>query len=1244
MPASRPPVVSAITIFLNARKYISEALESVVAQTYPHWELLLVDDGSDDGSTEIAQSFAGRYSGRVHYLEHPGHANRGMSASRNLAIAHAQGDYVAFLDADDVWLPHKLSDQVALLETHPEAGMVYGSTILWFSWTGHAEDASRDYRDFVEHRGGVSPNSIVSLPFLLRSFLHDGASIPLNCSLLVRTALCRSIGGFEEDFRGMYEDQVFLAKVALSAPILVASGCWAKYRQHSSSCCAEAYQTKRARSARLAFLTWLKTYLQKIHCSNQEVWRILEKELSAHQYPTAPISILEVNSAALPQEGLRGFNIEAPQAGTSTDGFVVELFGWVLPNTAAAKSVDIYYQDSLVQRLAVTVPRPDIALAFPDVPHAEQSGFRAMIDFAGLGSFSLHLRAVLQDETLIHLGSIKASRKWRDTDLVLGADLVSVVIFCQDDTAFLPDAITSVLTQSYPCVELIVADAGLVDNTPAIVATFPAVCYLEVPGEDRANAKNKALKASKGSFIVFLSPDDKLSPDAISVALNLLSIAPASAFVAGRFRDISDDGSPLPTSLPLKPEQDAYAALLRDNFLPFDPVVLFQRISLIAAGGFHSVAAPAEAYEAYLRLARDYPVLIHTEVVAERRRSRLPEAGLTQARSRAMAEILRAQTEYCRCKDIYAYSLADGLSGLQADTDGQQSLRSPAPAVGTIDFADLRALFPLGSVRASDPSSIYSTYLRFFFAENAAAIHGNVLEISDSPSVCEGSPNVRSYERLEPALFLSPESRAGALADLSRSPSFYSDCIIAANLLNRVYHPENILRMLFDLLQPGGALLVVVPGIAPKDRSQWGSSSLWGFTQLSLEGLFRRTFPEADIEIGAKGNVLSAAALLHRLDATNLDRREINFRDTAYEVLIGARVRKPSVSKSPVAAADTGATSGPSIIGPRTSPLLKAPVILLYHRVSELSSDPWNLCVAPQRFAEHMQILREYARPLPLKSFSPGQHLQDPASVFVTFDDGYADNLYNAKPVIERFDIPATFFLSTSLLGSPREFWWDDLERLLLKPPVLPCILQLTVGETHHQWTLVDEPADPISPHSRNAWKAWFSPLTRRHLVYSSVCRLFRSLLPDLRDKLLDEIRDWAGLRVAGRATHRLLTPDEVLALADDARVEIGAHTVTHSSLAVLPAELQLNEAQHSKRILEDLLQRPLTSFAYPYGGRTDFTEQSVAAVRSAGFSRACSAFVGPLYSATDPFSLPRLYVEDWSGEEFARRLSALTD
>jgi glycosyltransferase involved in cell wall biosynthesis len=284
---SSKALVSSIMIFLNAEKFIEEAIESIFAQTYDNWEILLVDDGSTDRSTTIALRYAEKYPSQVRYLEHDGHQNRGMSASRNKGISNAKGEYVTFLDSDDIWLPHKLEQQVAILETQPEAVMVYGPTEYWYSWTGKLEDIKRDFKGEI----GVQPNTLVKPPTLLILFLQtSGAILPGICSILMRREAIEHIGRFEETFRGLYEDQVFLAKVCLKTAVFVTDECSDKYRQHPDSCCYQAietgeYQPELPHSARQNFLNWLAKYLFEQGVKNTEIWQALEKELWPYCHP-----------------------------------------------------------------------------------------------------------------------------------------------------------------------------------------------------------------------------------------------------------------------------------------------------------------------------------------------------------------------------------------------------------------------------------------------------------------------------------------------------------------------------------------------------------------------------------------------------------------------------------------------------------------------------------------------------------------------------------------------------------------------------------------------------------------------------------------------------------------------------------------------------------------------------------------------------------------------------------------------
>lgn len=189
------PLVSVLIPAFNRVNFIDETLQSVFQQTYPHVEILVVDDGSSDGTYEKLKSYAQQQ--KLCLLTHEKRANKGQSAALNLALRQAQGSFIAILDSDDVFLPRKLETQVRFLQSHPDVGLVYG--------LGEAVDERGEWLyDLLtaEHQEPNDPNAVLLDCYFL---------LPQNA--LVRKSAYEQAGFFEESFRAA-QDHDMLVRLA----------------------------------------------------------------------------------------------------------------------------------------------------------------------------------------------------------------------------------------------------------------------------------------------------------------------------------------------------------------------------------------------------------------------------------------------------------------------------------------------------------------------------------------------------------------------------------------------------------------------------------------------------------------------------------------------------------------------------------------------------------------------------------------------------------------------------------------------------------------------------------------------------------------------------------------------------------------------------------------------------------------------------------------------------------------------
>jgi glycosyltransferase involved in cell wall biosynthesis len=272
------PKVSVITCFLNLEPFLEEAIQSVLQQTWQNWELLLIDDGSTDNSSQIANKYSTEFPGKIIYKDHQGHKNHGLSFSRNTGISYSSGNLLAFLDGDDVWMPIFLENIINCWK-EKQVAMVCEATLYWHSWE---DPTKKDYKLEV----GVPQNAVYSHPELLRRLypLSTGTS-PCICSLIVEKRAVLQYGCFELPFRGMYEDQAFHIKLYLHERIYISSDCNNKYRQRKTSLVNYSVTHGLYEKQRGFFLRWMEIYLSSNDGATEDIIKLFDKAIFPYRYP-----------------------------------------------------------------------------------------------------------------------------------------------------------------------------------------------------------------------------------------------------------------------------------------------------------------------------------------------------------------------------------------------------------------------------------------------------------------------------------------------------------------------------------------------------------------------------------------------------------------------------------------------------------------------------------------------------------------------------------------------------------------------------------------------------------------------------------------------------------------------------------------------------------------------------------------------------------------------------------------------
>lgn len=291
--------------------------------------------------------------------------------------------------------------------------------------------------------------------------------------------------------------------------------------------------------------------------------------------------------------------------------------------------------------------------------------------------------------------------------------------------------------------------------------------------------------------------------------------------------------------------------------------------------------------------------------------------------------------------------------------------------------------------------------------------------------------------------------------------------------------------------------------------------------------------------------------------------------------------------------------------------------ILLYHRVEYLNDDFNMQAVTPDNFEKHMKFLHDHYDVIslnaPMKEWFNGGERE---AVIVTFDDGYYDFLYNAIPVLEKYHVPATVFVTTGNIDSEYENWTDSILRIIFSNSKQKDFF--TFDNRFYQGKY------PTSNYKE------------KYDFYQMIRRIFLVSTAEEKRRYESELLDWAGLEREGRKDRRIMTSEEIRKAAKTEGISIGAHTVTHAALKTLSISEQRSEILESKKILEKIIEKEVNLFSYPFGTRDEYSDVTVQLLKEVGFEKAVVAYPANLNEETNVYELNRFAVKNYDEKDFA--------
>ncbi len=314
-------------------------------------------------------------------------------------------------------------------------------------------------------------------------------------------------------------------------------------------------------------------------------------------------------------------------------------------------------------------------------------------------------------------------------------------------------------------------------------------------------------------------------------------------------------------------------------------------------------------------------------------------------------------------------------------------------------------------------------------------------------------------------------------------------------------------------------------------------------------------------------------------------------------------------------------------------------IVLMYHRIADAVHDPWQLSVSLGNFEQHLQVLQK-SKVIPVQQLAYDLQKKSVVhnSVCLTFDDGYADNYLRAKPLLEKYQSPATFFIPTEYLGQQAFFWWDELEDIFLGYPELPAELSVSIRGSTFEFNLGEDKTlsnEQAHQHTRWTWPA--EAPTLRCKLYLSLWEKLKPLPYGELKAVIGKIKSWASFKEPVDKESYPMTLEQLADLSPHSFITLGLHTVTHLSLSHHPSEIQLAEIAQNKLYLEKICPYTVNCIAYPYG---DYNTDTLTVSKQLKLSAAFTTTERIVSNLSDPLQVGRFQVRNWTGDQFKEQLT----